>query len=441
MSLRSAHCEIRALTARRASHQLRSYAALIVERYSSLSACVARSTTSLVGAILNALHYKNEHPGRTALLGIQPPACYFFAIVTAYLAYRAGPQVLSLIRDEGLDPRRVRVFAAPAGGPKWLVSVGFDRAIIRSRFLAEGSGRVLLAGSSAGAWRCLSMACSNPLEAHERLRMVYSRNAFTRQDTPRTISEALQRNVAGFLGDSDIPYILQHPVFDLAVHVVRSKGPAASENRLMQASALIAAAALNALTPLAMRLFAQRVVFFSGASAPPFVLHSFRGAFFRLTSQNIRMVALATGSLPCIIAGVRDVPGAVPGVYRDGGLVDYQLNQDYHPPEGTMTLFFHYRERIIPAWLDKALYWRKPSMETVARILQVYPTQAFMDLLPGKRLPDRTDFTDFMDRPKERIRRWDDVSELSEILGSEFLESVQSGKIRQLVQPLRQRAS
>jgi hypothetical protein len=57
MSLRSAHCEIRALTARRASHQLWSYAGLIVERYSSLSASVAGSTASLVGAILNALHY------------------------------------------------------------------------------------------------------------------------------------------------------------------------------------------------------------------------------------------------------------------------------------------------------------------------------------------------------------------------------------------------
>jgi hypothetical protein len=64
MSLRSAHCEIRALTARRASHQLWSYAGLIVERYSSLSASVTRSTASLlVGAILNALHYSADKHG------------------------------------------------------------------------------------------------------------------------------------------------------------------------------------------------------------------------------------------------------------------------------------------------------------------------------------------------------------------------------------------
>jgi lipid-binding SYLF domain-containing protein len=57
MSLRSAHREIAALTARRASHQLWSHAGLIVERYSLRSASVDRSKASLVGAILNALHY------------------------------------------------------------------------------------------------------------------------------------------------------------------------------------------------------------------------------------------------------------------------------------------------------------------------------------------------------------------------------------------------
>lgn len=368
-------------------------------------------------------------------------AMVFSSTMTAYLAYKAGPQVLSLIRDEGLDPRRVRVFAAPAGGPKWLVCVGFDRAVIRSRLLTTGSGRVLLAGSSAGAWRCLSMACSNALEAHERLRIAYSRNTFTTRDTPRSISEALRRNVADFLADSDIPHILHNPSYDLALHVVRSRGPAASRNRFIEGSALIAAATLNILTPLAMDLFYQRAVFFSGASVPSFLLDSFRGVSWRLTAENIRMVALATGSLPYIIAGVRDIAGASPGVYRDGGLIDYQLNQDYLPAEGAITLFFHYQERIIPGWFDKRLSWRKPSRDSLDRVLQVYPTQAFIDLLPDKRVPDRTDFAHFVDSPKERIRRWDEVSELSAILGNEFLEAMESGKIRHLVQPLGGRAS
>jgi TolB protein len=57
MSLRSAHREIRAFTARRASHQIWSHAGLIEQRHSLLSASVDRSTASLARAILNALHY------------------------------------------------------------------------------------------------------------------------------------------------------------------------------------------------------------------------------------------------------------------------------------------------------------------------------------------------------------------------------------------------
>jgi hypothetical protein len=57
MSLRSAHREIRALTARRASHQLSSHAGFIAERYGLLSASLDRSAASQVGAILSALHY------------------------------------------------------------------------------------------------------------------------------------------------------------------------------------------------------------------------------------------------------------------------------------------------------------------------------------------------------------------------------------------------
>jgi hypothetical protein len=60
MSLRSVPREIRALTARRASHKLWSRASLTVERYSVLSAAMDRSTASLVSAILNALHYKSR---------------------------------------------------------------------------------------------------------------------------------------------------------------------------------------------------------------------------------------------------------------------------------------------------------------------------------------------------------------------------------------------
>ncbi|MBM3299318.1 MAG: hypothetical protein FJY85_05130 [Deltaproteobacteria bacterium] len=353
-----------------------------------------------------------------------------------YLNYKAGPAILHMIRQDGLDPARIRVLACPAGGPKWFVCVGFDRALMRRHLLERASSRVLLAGASAGAWRCLTMVCRNPLEAHERLRIAYSRNRFSRTDTPCTIGEALRRNVDAFVQDPDIAFILNHPRFDVAVHVVRGRGPAGSESKKIEGCGLIAAAMLNALSPRGMDLFYERLVFYSGQVTPEFTKGPFRGRSFRLSAQNLRQVALATGSLPYIVSGVSGIPGAEAGVYRDGGLTDYQLNQDYCPGEDGVTLFFHYQERIVPGWFDKSFSWRRPPKGALDRVLQVHPSQRFIELLPDRKLPDRNDFIEYVDNPEERIRRWDKVSEISEILGEEFLNAVESGRIRNQVQPL-----
>ncbi len=203
----------------------------------------------------------------------------------------------------------------------------------------------------------------------------------------------------------------------------------------MQGSALLVAAFMNAISSAGMKIFFERVVFFCGRK-DPFFLGSFNGAAVRLTRDNLRMAALATGSLPYLVRGVRGIPEAPPGVYRDGGLIDYQLNQDYHPPEGTITLFFHYQEQIVPGWFDKRLKWRRPPEGSLRTVLQVYPGPDFAKMLPGRRLPDRKDFTTFVNRPWERIRRWDEVSRLSEVLGEEFMDAVESNRIKDLVRPL-----
>jgi hypothetical protein len=352
-----------------------------------------------------------------------------------YLEYKAGPAILDMIRQEGLKPEKIRVLSGPAGGPKWFVSVGFDKALIRSGFLGRGGNRVLLVGASAGAWRCLAMACRNPLSAYEKLRIAYSRNVFTAQDTPVSVRAALENNVNDFIEHDDVYHILTHPIFDVAVHTVRSKGLAASGNRAMQGSALLIAALMNAISPRCMNIFFERVVFFCAREDPSF-LKSFGGAAVRLNGENFTMAALATGALPYVVSGVQNIPGARRGVYRDGGLMDYQLNQDYDPPEGTISLFFHYQERVVPGWFDKVLSWRKPPPGSLQQVLQVYPGADFVKMLPDGRLPDRTDFAIFVNDPSERIRRWDEVSRLSEILGEEFLEAVESNRIRNLVRPL-----
>lgn len=353
-----------------------------------------------------------------------------------FLRFKAGPGILPLIRDEGLRPERVRVFAGPAGGPKWFISVGFDKIIINNRFLEKSSfERVLLAGASAGAWRCLAMACEDPLSAYEKLRLAYSRNVFTAQDNPLTVSEKIRANVESFIKERDISHILNHPKFDLAIHVVRSKSLAASENLKLEGLALILSAGLNSLNSEFMRLFYDRTIFYTGVKTPHFVSSGFKGLVARINQENLRQVALATGSLPYLIRGVSLIPGAPEGVYRDGGLINYQLNQDYCPGDG-LTMFFHYQERITPGWFDKKLSWKKATAQSLDRVLQIFPNEQFLKTLPGEKIPDREDFITFVNNPDERIRRWDQVCKTSELLGEEFMEMVESGRIRDRIEPL-----
>ena len=88
-----------------------------------------------------------------------------------FLRYRAGERAFRRIREEGFRPESIRAVLAPASGPKWLVLAGLDRALMGSGFAAKAAkaAGVLLAGSSAGAWRALALASRDPLKTHADL--------------------------------------------------------------------------------------------------------------------------------------------------------------------------------------------------------------------------------------------------------------------------------
>jgi hypothetical protein len=48
-------------------------------------------------------------------------------------------------------------------------------------------------------------------------------------------------------------------------------------------------------------------------------------------------------------------------------------------------------------------------------------------------VPDRDDFKTFIDHPATRIENWRQAVHLAEPLGEQFLELVESGKIRNIV--------
>jgi len=66
------------------------------------------------------------------------------------------------------------------------------------------------------------------------------------------------------------------------------------------------------------------------------------------------------------------------------------------------------------------------------------PSKKFIESLPYGKIPDRNDFYLFKGRDKERISYWLEAVEMSRALGDEFLEIVESGKIRGVELPVKE---
>jgi hypothetical protein len=345
------------------------------------------------------------------------------------LEYRAGPQALEILRQRGLTASDLDALVLPAIGPKWLVLAGFDRALLEHSWFDAAQGRALLFGSSVGAWRALALASRDPRRTHAALVDAYCRQRFTRADAPPAISNAYRRLIREVYSDDDLAYALRHPRFDVALAAVRARGPFSS--RAAQASTLASAALLNALSARTRELFFERVIFDSRASTACDSSGTRRdrdGTRAPLTADNVRDVALASGTVPMYMQAIQNIAHAPVGTYLDGGFSDYHVNQRLNSGAGICMLFLHQR-RIVPGWLDKFVPWRRSAPDHVSRLLLIYPNAEFVRSLPGGAVPTRDDFQLFVDRPDERIARWREVVARSEALGESFLRTVASGEI------------
>jgi hypothetical protein len=153
-----------------------------------------------------------------------------------------------------------------------------------------------------------------------------------------------------------------------------------------------------------------------------------------LTPENLADAVVATGSIPLILNGVRDIAGARRGVYRDGGIIDYHLDIPQTAAD-RLALYPHFHGRVVPGWFDKRLGWRKPDPRNLARTVLVSPSEAFVARLPGGRIPDRSDFRRYAHA--ERVRIWRQVVAECAALADEFAEILANdglaGRLRPLV--------
>jgi hypothetical protein len=355
--------------------------------------------------------------------------------MTFHLSFFAGTKALARVREKGLSPDMVRVVAGAAGGPKWIVLYGLDHAVFFS-WLRLRERPIFLVGSSIGAWRFAALSCRNAEAAYERFALAYMGQRYERRPTPQELTRECVRILSFFLGD-DADGVLSNPVMRLNILANRGKGPVSSERKPILAAGLGATAVANVACRSALGMFLERALFYDPRDTPPFFpMDGFPIQRIPLKAENVLPALLASGSVPLAMSGIRDIPGAAPGVYRDGGLIDYHLDIPFSSDDDGLVLYPHYTGRIIPGWFDKKLPWRKPGASRMENVVVVCPSRKFIEGLPLMKIPDRDDFMLFYKRDDERIAYWKVVQDRSRLLGDEFLDAVESGRIRERVEPI-----
>lgn len=346
----------------------------------------------------------------------------------------AGKKALSILREEGLKKESLSVIAGAAGGPKWLVLSGLDRAIFSS-WLASSDHPVFLIGSSIGAWRFAAIAQGMGSGAYDRFEQAYLEQRYSVRPTASEVYRVILGVRDAYLGPTGAEAVLAHPFFRLSMIATRCRGIFTRDERFALGPAMIFAALVNLVSRRAMNIFFSRTLVSDPRTAPPFFPNG-RDPVQRvpLTAGNMGSALMASGSIPLVMEGVKNIEGARAGTYRDGGILEYHLDVPY----GTdgIVLFPHFMRRIIPGWLDKSMPWRKPDPGNMENVVLVCPSEAFIDSLPHRRIPDREDFKHFRGNDKERIASWKKVVEMSLVLGEEFLELVHGGAIGREATPL-----
>ncbi len=208
-------------------------------------------------------------------------------------------------------------------------------------------------------------------------------------------------------------------------------------SRFSLGAVLGGAALLNAVSRKSLNWFFERTIFHHPADGAFFAdLEDFPVRSVPLGTANLKKAILASGSIPLVMEEVRDIPGTSPGVYWDGGIVDYHMNLDYPGEDDRLILFPHYTSQIIPGWFDKKIFWRGPNPAYLERVLMINPAAEFVDQLPYRKIPDRKDFARFQGDDAGRIAYWKEVVDRSRHLAEDFYELITTGKIREHVRPL-----
>ncbi len=335
----------------------------------------------------------------------------------------AGPKARTHIQEHGLLPAHINVIPGAAGGPKGLILGPIDRFLF-GHWLPQSEQPIHLVGASIGAWRMATACLSSPIDGFTHLERDYVHQDYPlepgqKRPTAKQVSESFQENLLLFYSGR-IAEVLHHPRYRLHVLCSRGKHLLRQEHPLLTPLGYAMAYLSNAVSRRWMGLWLERTVFSSsgaaGLSDSPFTTDDFPSLNLALTEENFLQAVQASCSIPFALQAVPAIAGAPAGAYWDGGITDYHLHLNYQG----LVLYPHFQRSVIPGWLDKKLKSRHRPTAFLDNTIVLAPDPAWIEGLPNRKLPDRTDFVTYSNDLQSRIRNWKKAIAESQRLADEF---------------------
>ena len=336
----------------------------------------------------------------------------------------AGKNAAKIINEQGFRPELFTSFLGASGGPKWFTLFGLDKYIF-GEFFKNRTQPLNLIGSSAGAFRSACFAQNDPVAAIERLAKSYSQTRYSsNKPTPAEITIKARALLEDVFGDNGVTEIINNPVFKAHFIVAKSNGFIASENKLIQLLGLSKSYMLNRVNRKLLGSQYERFIF--GAPNSNLSItdsYNFKTQNIALNQTNLKDALLASGSIPLVMQGIKNIAGSPQGMYRDGGIIDYHFDVKINNPG--LILYPHFNSDPKAGWFDKNLK-RKVASQNYDNVVMITPSKEFVAGLPYGKIPDRNDFTDL--DADTRIKYWNTVFSETEKLAEAFDSNLKKEK-------------
>lgn len=350
------------------------------------------------------------------------------------LSILAGPAARQQLREQGWTPSLFDTLVGASGGAKLLGLGHLDRFLFGD-YLLRTDHPMALYGSSIGSWRHAALASRDPAATIVELQMRYLTQSWAEDDDrgPTAIVDELCDWVLdGVLSVENIEHICMHPRFSTHIVTARGRGLNGARRKPAVALGMGLSGAANALHRPWLSAGFQRVVFSAGATHG-FRFRDFDTVHVPLAENNLRDALLASGSIPLLMSGRRDISGAPTGMYWDGGIIDYHFDFANLKTPG-LVLYPHFTAAAIKGWFDKPWPWRVNAASLLDRVVIVAPSASYLAALPYGKIPDRRDFDRLSQQ--DRLDYWQTCLDESQRLADAFAEVLAANDPLRFVTPL-----